>query len=183
MRLIRVLTALPIITSCAAVSSAQTTITLEDTSAARVGLRIGYGGRGPDFAVSVDSPRLADVLRFRADLGVGRWTDWFESYPPAGNDPSVIRMAGATLLFFRRPDLPNLRPYVGVGLSYNLPLGVDMLHQRSSRLILGLEGSGERWDVGPEVDFELPSFRESIPYVGNNLLPTARVGVAIRRRF
>ena len=183
MCLIRVLTAFLIVIAVAAPMSAQSSITLEDTSAARVGVRIGYGGRGPDLAASFDSPRYADVVRFRADLGVGRWTDWFESYPPAGNDPSVMRMAGAALLFFRRPDLPNLRPYIGVGLSYNLPLGVDMLHQRSSRVILGLEGSGERWDVGPELDFELPSFRESIPYVGNNLLPTARIGVAIRRRF
>jgi hypothetical protein len=58
-----------------------------------------------------------------------------------------------------------------------------MRHQRGTRLILGLEGSGERWDVGPEVELELPTARESIPYVGNNLLPTARIGVAIRRRF
>jgi len=182
MRLIRVLTAFVIVTACAAASSAQT-ITLEDTSAARAGFRIGYGGRGPDLAASFDSPRYADVVRFRAEVGVGRWTDWFESYPPAGDDPSVMRIAGAALLFFRRPDLPNLRPYVGLGISANLPLGVHMRSQRGTRLILGLEGSGERWDVGPEVELELPSFHESIPYVGNNLLPTARIGVAIRRRF
>jgi hypothetical protein len=40
-------------------------------------------------------------------------------------------MAGAALLFFRRPDLPNLRPYVGIGISANLPLGVHMRSQRA----------------------------------------------------
>jgi hypothetical protein len=182
MRLIRVLTAFVIVTGCAAASSAQT-ITLEDSSAARAGVRIGYGGRGPDLAASVDSPRFADLVRFRADVGVGRWTDWFESYPPAGDDPSVTRMAAAVLVFIRRPDLPNMRAYGGIGVSAYMPNGVDMPRQRGARLIFGIEGSGEHWDVGPEVEIELPSFHESIPYIGNNLLPTARIGVAIRRRF
>jgi hypothetical protein len=184
MRLIRVLTAFLIVTASAVASSAQT-ITLEDTSAARAGVRIGYGGRGPDFAASFDSPRFADFVRFRADLGVGRWTDWFESWPPVGDDPSVMRMAGAVLLYVHRPELPpNLLMYGGVGFSAYLPRGVDVPRQRGTRLIFGIEGSGERWDIGPEVEVELPASRsESIPHISNNLLPTARIGVAIRRRF
>ena len=184
MRLIRVLTAFVIVIAAADAGSAQTSITLEDSSAARVGVRIGYGGRGPDLAASFDTPRLADIFRFRADVGVGRWTDWFESYPPAGNDPSVTRMAAAVLLFVQRPELPpNIRMYGGVGISGYIPNGVEMPRQRGGRLIFGIEGSREHWDVGPEVEVEFPAARESIPYVGNNLLPTARIGIAIRRRF
>jgi hypothetical protein len=47
-----------------------------------------------------------------------------------------------------------------------------------------MEGSGERWTVGVELEFDLPRNRRIDPSVAREQLdPTGRIGLAIRRAF
>jgi opacity protein-like surface antigen len=178
MRRIRVLAGTLIVICATAVSAGAQTMTIIDNSSARASLRLGYGGHGPDWDASIDSPLFADLVRFRAGVGRDRWDSEFDSYP----DPTVTRFAASAIIFIRSPS--DLRPYVGLGLSRYVPRGGDWNAQTGKRLIAGMEGSGERWTVGVEVEIELP--RDSgldRPAVGNELLPTGRIGLAVRRRF
>ena len=86
MRWTRVLAALFMLIGIAAQTSAQT-MTIDDIDAARVGVRVGFGGHGIDWQTSIDSPLLAGLGRFRADLGLGRWVSLGELPPPAGSAP------------------------------------------------------------------------------------------------
>jgi len=162
--------------------TASAQITLIDTSSTRAGVRVGYGGRGPDLEASIDSPLFGDAIRFRGGVGSGHWVSEFDQRPPAGTDPKVTRFAASGILFLRRHQTADyLRPYVGLGIAAYLPRGVDMNIQRGMRLIVGMEGSGDRWTVGPEVELDLPG--QQGPSVADDLLLTARIGIAIRRRF
>jgi hypothetical protein len=49
-------------------------------------------------------------------------------------------------------------------------------------MIAGLESSGERWDVGPDIEVDSPNAGAEYR-AGINLIPAFRVGIAIRRRF
>jgi hypothetical protein len=178
MRRIRVLTAIVTLTSA---SAGAQTITTYDNSGARASLRIGYGGHGIDWDTSVDSPLLADLVRFRGSVGQGRWASEFDSSP----DPTVTRLAASAIVFIP-PRYPqdDLRPYVGVGLSAYLPRGVGVNTRTGTRLIAGLEGSGERWTVGLEVELDLPRLNNvDRPAIGDDLFLAGRIGIAVRRRF
>ena len=52
-----------------------------------------------------------------------------------------------------------------------------------TRVIAGMEGSGDRWTVGLEVELDLTSGKPLDRLPGKDLLPTGRVGIAIRRHF
>jgi hypothetical protein len=45
-----------------------------------------------------------------------------------------------------------------------------------------MEGSVDRWTVGPELEFDLSPGKLD-QFRRTDLLPTARIGVAIRRHF
>jgi hypothetical protein len=177
----QILVAIFIVTGGAVTSSAQT-MTAANFGAARAGVRLGYGGRGIDWETSIDSPLLAGIGRFRADVGLGRWVGIGEVPPPVGDAPWITRVAGTAILFMPLADLPpDVRPYIGLGVAGYVPVGVEMTRQRGTRVILGLERSGDQWDVGPEVEFDLPT--ERAYQAGTSLIPAVRIGVALRRRF
>jgi hypothetical protein len=178
MRRMLVLTlTISLIATTAAIFAAQT-ITVYDNSGARAGLKVGYGGHGIDWETSIDSRSFADFVRFRGFLGHGQWVDW---------DSAVvgrITRAGAAVILMRpRIGPEDVRGYVGLGISAYLPHRVDLSTQSGLRLIIGMEGSGERWTVGPEIELDLPKSKDTAGFQRTELLPTGRIGIAIRRRF
>ena len=168
---------LAIIVLTNATLAAQTISTI-DVDAARAGVRVGYGGRGLDLDVSVDSRRFASLVRLRADVGHGAWV----GINGLGNEPPVTRLAASALLYFAPRDMPELPAYVGVGIGAFLPQGDDVPDRIGKRLIIGMELSGDGWAVGPEVEFDLTHSKLD-PFVRHDLLPTFRIGIAVRRHF
>jgi hypothetical protein len=161
----------------AAPVSAQT-IALADHDAARAGLRVGYGGRGLDLQASVDSRRFVSLVRFRADVGHGRWL----GINNEEHQPTVTRVAASALFYFAPPYQPEFPAYVGVGIGAFVPHGDGFPTRRGARVIAGMEGSGDRWTVGLEVELDLtPGKPDRVDH--KDLLPTGRVGIAIRRHF
>lgn len=181
MRWTHVLVAFGILIGRAETPTAQT-LSIDDITAARAGIRLGYGGRGIDGEVSIDSPLLAGIGRFRADVGFGRWVGLGEVPPPAGGSPWVTRLDATAILFLPSVNAPDLRSYIGLGVSAYVPSGAGLDRQRGTRVIFGLESSGDRWDAGPEVEFDLPKARPE-RRAGFSLIPSVRIGIAIRRRF
>jgi hypothetical protein len=153
------------------------TITQDDTTAARAGGRVGYGGKGIDWDLAIDSPRFMDAIRFRADVGHGHWAGINSN----GGEPHVTRVAGAALVFIRNPEDPTvpLLAYVGIGVAAYLPHRAGMPRQTGKRIMLGMEVQGQRWDIGPEIEIDLAS----PDYGPSQLNPTFRWGIAFRRRF
>ena len=179
MRNVRVLTAIVTLISATAGTSAAETITTHNTDTARANVRVGYGGRGVDLDLSIDSPRLAHLVRFRAGVGHGHWV----GINSAGNEPAVTRLAISALFFIPTRDVrPILEPYVGIGIGAFVPRGAAINTQTGRRLILGMEGSGESWTVGTEVEVDFTTGDDG-PSVRDDLLPTFRIGLALRRRF
>jgi hypothetical protein len=159
-------------------------MTLVDYGGPRASLRIAYGGHGPDWEVSFDQSVLTDRIRLRAGWGQGHWVDQFATQPPAGTAPVVARFAGSAIFYPRVDGGGPLRPYMGLGFSAYVPRRVDMDAQRGVRFIVGVEGSGDRWVVGPEVEIDVPKPTNVSRTVGDdNLLFAGRIGIAVRRRF
>jgi hypothetical protein len=179
MRRIHVLTAIVALTCATAADAGAQTITLFDERAPRASLKIGTGGHGLDWEASVDSPLLADLVRVRGGVGQGYWDSEFDSYA----DPVVTRLAASALVFIRTRHA--LKPYAGLGFSAYVPRGIDLDTQTGTRLIAGMEGSGERWTVGLEVEIDAPHLRDrERPSVNtSNLFFTGRIGLAVRRSF
>jgi hypothetical protein len=168
-----------LIATTAAISAAQT-ITVFDNSGARAGLKVGHGGHGIDWETSIDSRSFVDFVRVRGFLGHGQWVDWDSA------DAGRVTRAGAAVILMRpRLGLEDVRGYVGLGIAAYLPHRVDSRTHSGVRLILGLEGSGERWTVGPEIELDVPNMGKDAAGLErrNDLLPTGRIGIAIRRRF
>ena len=162
----------------AAPASAQTTVTLVDYDTARAGLRVGYGGRGLDLQASIDSRRFGSLVRVRADIGHGHWLGIHgEAFAPR-----VTRVAASALFYFAPRDRPEFPAYVGVGLGAFVPHGDGFTTRIGPRLTLGMEGSVDRWTVGPELEFDLSPGKLD-QFRRKDLLPAARIGVAIRRHF
>ena len=175
MRRMHVLTAIVALTCATAANARAQTITLLDDRGPRASLKVGYAGHGIDWETSVDSPLLADLVRFRGGVGWGRWDSEFDSYP----NPLVTRFGASALIFI--PARHDLKPYVGLGIS-------AYLHSNPStgtRLIAGMEGSGDRWTVGLEVEIDVPHSkgRERPSVEPTHLFLTGRIGLAIRRSF
>jgi hypothetical protein len=78
--------------------------------------------------------------------------------------------------------LPNLRPYWGVGIARYTPHDVDMDAQRGVRLTFGLDALGDRWTIGQEVELDIPHTK-GLMNTGQDLVPSVRVGIALRRHF
>ena len=159
------------------------TITLRDYDTPRAGLRVGYGGHGLDFQASLDSPRFASLVRFRADVGHGQWL----GINSEGNEPRVTRVAASALFYFSpshhgRPGRPDFPAYVGVGIGAFVPHGDGFPTRKGGRLTLGMEGSGDQWTVGLEGELDFISGTLD-QFSRKDLQPTARVGIAIRRHF
>jgi opacity protein-like surface antigen len=178
-----------LIVSCAAVpvaavvASAQV-ITVVDYGGPRASIRIGYGGHGPDWDVSFDQSVLTDRIRLRAGWGQGRWVDQFATQPPAGTAPVVARFAGSAIFYPRVDGGRPLRLYMGMGFSAYVPRHVDMDAQRGIRFIVGIEGSGDRWVVGPEAEIDAARQNDvDRPFSNDDLLFAGRIGIAVRRRF
>ena len=178
-----------LIVSCAAVpatavaASAQV-ITIVDYGGPRASVRIGSGGHGPDWEISFDQSVLTDRIRLRAGWGQGRWDDQYATQPPAGTAPVVARFAGSAIFYPRVDRGGPLRLYLGMGFSAYVPRHVDMDAQRGVRFIVGIEGSGDRWVVGPEVEIDAPSPTDvSRTVCDDDLLFAGRIGIAVRRRF
>ena len=168
-----------LIVTTAAPAGAQTIVPLPDYDAARAGLRVGYGGRGLDLQASVDSPRFVSLVRFRADVGHGHWVGINrESFAPR-----VTRFGASALLYFARRGLPEFPAYVGVGIGAFVPHGDDVPTRTGKRVILGMELSGDRWTVGPEIEIDLSSPGKLERFGRKDLVPTIRMGLAIRRHF
>jgi hypothetical protein len=178
MRRRHLVTALVILAGILAKPSAAQTISIYNSSGPRVSARVGYGGPGFDWDASVDSPLIAERIRFRGGLGQGLWDSDFDGYRG-----SVTRLAASVIYFVSSP--PELRPYIGLGVSRLIPRGADLGAQTGQRLILGMEGSGERWTVGLELELDLPrNNRFDDPSVAREqLFPVGRIGLAIRRSF
>ena len=167
-----------LIVAIPAPARAQTIAPLPDYDAARAGLRVGYGGRGLDLQASVDSPRFISFVRFRADVGHGHWIG-------INNErfaPRVTRVAASAHLYFWRRNLPGFSSYVGGGIAAFVPHGDDFATRTGKRVILGMEHSGDRWTVGPEIEIDLSSTRRD-QFGRRGLAPTMRLGIAIRRNF
>jgi|RhiMethySRZTD1v2_1073278.scaffolds.fasta_scaffold01576_4 hypothetical protein len=154
------------------------TMSIYNTRGPRVSARVGYGDPGFDWDTSIDSPLIADRLRFRGGLGQGLWDSEFDGYRG-----TVTRVAASAIYFIASP--PELRPYIGLGLARLIPRGSDVVTQTGNRLILGMEGSGERWTVGVELEIDLPRYRtiDAGSVAREQLYPTGRIGLAIRRAF
>lgn len=168
----------------ASTASAQLVATPYDTAAPRAGVTVGYGGRGIDWEVSADSRRMADLFRVRVSIGEGYWVGWDTSFPPAGTNPRVTRASAAALLYFHDRMLPGFFGYAGLGVVATFPHHADMHTQFGPRFIVGMEGAGEIWSAGPEIQLDVPApGPESRQFVRESLLPTARLGFAIRHRF
>ena len=166
------------------------TVTIYDPGAsARASVKVGYGGHGPDLDASVESPLVLNFIRVRGSIGQGNWVGMAETHPPAGSDPSVTRLAGALMITGHltargRPPEDYVRWYVGAGITALVPRGVGMDRQRGTRVILGLDFSGERWTVAPELEVDVSRPDDvSRPFHGDDLVPTARFGLALRRHF
>lgn len=178
MRRIRIVIAIITLACATAAPSAAQTITVYDDSDPRASVRIGSGGNGFDWEASIDSPVLANFIRVRAGVGQGRWDSAFDSY----RDPTVTRLAASALVFL--PSRPEIKPYVGLGIARYLPRGGGLTAQTGQHLIAGMEGSGERWTIGVELEFDFPSKKAfDRPLVEDELFPTGRIGLAIRRAF
>lgn len=154
------------------------TIALVNYDGARAGLRVGYGGRGLDLQTSVDSRRFLSLVRFRADVGHGHWV----GINGEEFTPTVTRVAASALFYFAPRERPEFPAYVGVGIGAFVPHGDGFPTRIGPRLTLGMEGFVDRWTVGPELEFEL-SPGNLDRFRRKDLLPTARVGIAIRRHF
>jgi hypothetical protein len=178
MRRCHLVSAIVMLASALAEPAAAQTVSIYNTSGPRVSARVGYGDPGFDWDTSVDSPLLAEHLRFRGGLGRGLWDSEFDGY----RGP-VTRLAASAIYYISSP--PELRPYIGLGLSRLIPRGADLKAQTANRLILGMEGSGERWTVGVELEFDLPrNGRTDVGGVAREqLYPAGRIGLAIRRAF
>jgi hypothetical protein len=162
----------------AAPARAQTIVSLLNYDSARAGLRVGYGGHGLDLQASVDSPRFGSLVRFRADVGHGHWV----GINGEEFTPTVTRVAASALFYFAPRERPEFPAYVGVGIGAFVPHDDGFTTRIGPRLTLGMEGSVDRWMVGPELEFEL-SPGNLDRFRRKDLLPTARVGIAIRRHF
>ena len=175
MRHIHVLTAIVVLACATAANPGAQTITLSDDRAPRASLKIGTGGHGLDWEASIDSPLLADLVRVRGGVGQGYWNSAFDSYA----DPIVTRLAASAIVFIR--SRRDLRPYVGLGYS---AYAYSTLHT-GTRLIAGMEGSGEGWTLGLELEIDAPHTNGRARPSANNshLFPTGRIGLAVRRRF
>jgi hypothetical protein len=178
MRTIHLAAALGLTVVVASRSWAQT-ITVYDEGGPRAGATLGYGGHGPDLEASVDSPELWNSVRVRALIGLGRWVGFGET----PGDPEVTRIGLSVIKIGRRDIRYPIRPYGGVGFSAYFRDGARV--QSGLHLVVGMEGSGERWTIGPEVGLELPVLRRPSPFFEPRaqLDQTARIGVALRRRF
>jgi hypothetical protein len=95
----------------------------------------------------------------------------------------VTRIGLSVIKIGRRDIRYPIRPYGGVGFSAYFRDGASV--QSGLHLVVGMEGSGERWTIGPEVGLELPVLRRPSPFFEPRaqLDQTARIGVALRRRF
>lgn len=177
MHSIRTLTFL--LTIATAATAGAQTLTLIDTNGPRASLRVGRSGDSLDWDASIDSPVIGDIVRFRGSVGQGRWASEFASYP----DPKVARLAFSALVFLRTSN--PVRPYIGLGTAAYLPRGPGWSTHRGMRIVAGMEGSGERWTIGVEVEADLPRPRDlSRPLPTNALLyPDGRIGIAVRRHF
>ena len=163
----------------AAPARAQTIVGPPDYDVARAGLRVGYGGSGVDLQASVDSPRFLNLVRFRADAGHGHWV----GINSERNDPRVTRVATAALFYFAPSHRPEFPAYLGAGIGAFFPHGDGFPNQMGARVIAGMEGSGDQWTVGLEVELDLTPGKPLDRFPGKDLLPTGRVGIAIRRHF
>jgi hypothetical protein len=170
---------LTLIFTLLATAAAAQTFTMENLDAARAGVRVGYGGHGADWNVSADSPRLASLVRVRADIGHGSWV----GINSAGHEPDVTRLGVSALMFLRRHDAPpSLFGYVGFGFIRLIPHREGLRKQSGRRLLLGMEGSAGRWSVGPEFEIDITGGHDAA-MAQDGLLPTIRLGLALRRRF
>jgi hypothetical protein len=172
MRALGILTLAIALTSAMGTSAAaQTTITIDDPDAARASIKASYGGHGIDWAASLDGPLLAEFVRFRADIGYGRWVGLGETNSPSGLNPPVTHgciRAGADLHVRAAPQ--------------HTPHDVDMDAQRGVRLTFGLDALGDRWTIGQEVELDIPHTK-GLMNTGQDLMPSVRVGIALRRHF
>lgn len=155
------------------------TIALANYDGARAGLRVGYGGRGLDLQTSVDSRRFLSLVRFRADVGHGHWLGInAEEFAPR-----VTRVAASALFYFAPRHQPDFPAYVGLGIGAFVPHGDGFPTRMGARVIAGMEGSVDRWTVGLEGELDLTPGTPLDRFPGKDLLPTGRVGIAIRRHF
>jgi hypothetical protein len=155
------------------------TLTVENLNAARASVRAGYGGHGPDWDVSLDSPKLFGALRVRGGIGRGSWLGINQERP----EPGVTRLSALALLYLRPRDVTfDFYGYVGVGVVAVKPHRSGMGTQTGTRIVLGMEGALGRWAIGPEFEFDLPRV-DNAATARNALVPTVRAGLAFRRRF
>jgi hypothetical protein len=182
-------------TAMPAAAQAVMEITVTDPNAARATIYGGYGGHGVDWEMAADSQAFAaSLVRIRGFVGQGRWVGTVDTHPPAGLDPTVTR-AGVLAMVSERPDFRRtFNAYVGLGFAAYIPRGVAMKTQFGAHVVLGLEAIGDGWSIGPELQFDVPH-PKPVPgivasglsgadlYDGNKLMPTVRIGVAIRKQF
>lgn len=189
MNSIRILLASVTLAGTSSAAAAQAVTVYDPGASARANVKVSYGGHGPDLDASVESPLLMTFVRVRGAIGRGNWVGVAETHPPSGSDPSVTRLAGAVMITGHfaargRPPEDYVRWYVGAGITALVPRGVGMDRQRGTRVILGVDFSGERWTVAPELEFDIPRHSDvSRPFRGDDLVPTARIGLALRRHF
>jgi hypothetical protein len=169
-----------------------TEISVSDPDAPRATIYAGYGGHGVDWEMAGDSSAFGSTFRLRGFVGQGRWVGVTDTPPPAGVDPTVTR-AGVLIMLSEKPDYSSsLKAYGGLGIAAYFPRRVDMHTQFGLRIILGLEAIADGWSIGPEIQVDVPrpeTFRDprrisvARDADGTKLMPTARIGIAVRKRF
>jgi hypothetical protein len=183
------------LTAGPAVAQELTELSISDSDAARATLFGGYGGHGVDWEMAADSRALGGVLRVRAFVGQGRWVGGIDTQPPAGLDPTVTRTGVLVMLSERADYSSSLKAYGGLGFAVYLPRRADMNAHFGTRITLGLEAQGDGWSIGPELQIDVPRPRffsnggpvkdvvDSLSPPGKHLMPTGRIGIAVRKRF
>ena len=184
-----------ILTAVPALAQDVTEITVSDPDAPRATIYGGYGGHGVDWETAADSRAFGGVLRLRGFVGQGRWVGAIDTQPPAGLDPTVTR-TGVLVMLSERPDYTTaLKAYGGLGFAAYIPRRQDMNVHFGTRIILGLEALADGWSIGPEIQVDVPRPRffsnggpvrdvvDSLSPAGKHLMPTGRIGIAVRKRF
>jgi len=173
-----------------------------DLDSARIGATLLYGGHGPDVEIFTDSQALGTRVRFRAALGLGRWTD--QSGGGDGNQgpgaPQVMRMAfivlgfGPAECYVTKPHVITVpckditpprkllpRAYGGGGVAIYLPRSESVRPHAGVRIVLGMEGRTRAVEV--QCDLPMSPAPRARPVVRNGLDPQCRVGFGFRRFF
>ena len=190
MRSIRTVIVLTVLSHVLTTPAAAQSLPSNPADGARAGMRGWYRDGRVDWEASVDSFLVLNSLRLRGSVGTGRWEGINAEPLEGGHFPSVTSVAASLILtrgfndpYTGRTD-EHVRWFAGAGIAAYVPHTPGTRTQRGLRLLIGMDVSGRRWSIGPEIDVELTKGPgEQDQFVTLGLVPTIHGGIAIRRVF